>query len=313
MFYHLHLTFLNLKGIYTKGEKMKIILIFLTSLVLIGCQSTQPQYSQAAQNQRTVTGVSIKSSPVGRALTPSIEYIRVKPQKSIFLDPPEDNNKIYVRIRDTSDREWNIDMQTYVARQLKRNGLEVVKNAKDAAYSLQANILLAQGVSAAEIAQLDETQYGQSVSDIAKSAIGGALVGAGGASLLGGHQDTIAGAAVLGAITGGLLSYQKDAEKAELLKAQQETKFFSVVVDVEIRERIKGGLVTRKARANTADNRNLSGETHSRSETESFTDTSTWKRYRTRINGKAKGKLVVFADVEQEFATKIAKSIGGLF
>ncbi len=292
----------------------KIILVLLTSLFLASCASTpQPQYSQAALNERTATGVVIKSSPVGRALTPSIEYVRVKPQKSIFLDPPEGNNKIYVRVRDTSNYDWNIDIEGYVAKQLKRNGFEVVKNAQGAAYSLQTNILLAQSVSAAELAQLDETQYGQDVIGIAKSAIGGALIGGGGASLVGGHKDAIVGGAVLGAVAGGLLSYQKGADRKKLLQAQQETKFFSVVVDVEIRERIKGGVVTRKARANTSDSRNLSGESVSRSESESFTDTSTWKRYRTRINGKAKGKLVAFADVEQEFASKIAKSIGGLF
>lgn len=294
-------------------KKMKKIIAFSAVAILLqGCETVQPVHSQASYGQQTATGVPIKSSPAGRALEPSIEYVRVRPQKTIFLDPPEGNNKIYLRIRDTSNRDWNVDIENFVTQQLAKNGFEVVSNAKDAAYSLQANILLAQAVSAAELAQLDETQYGQNVSDIAAAALGGALIGAGGAYVTGGNKH-VAGGAVLGALAGGILSYQKDKERAKLLKSQQETKFFSVIVDVEISERIKDGVVTRSTNANTSDNRNLSGESYSISTSESYSDTSTWKRYRTRVNGKGKGKLVVFKDVENEFATKIAKSIGGIF
>lgn len=295
--------------------KTKLIIFATVAILLQGCQTVQPVHSKASYAQTTATGVPIKTSPAGRALEPSIEYVRVKPQKSIFLDPPEDNNKIYLRVRDTSNRDWNVDIEGFVIAQLKKNGYEVVRNAKSAAYSLQANILLAQAVSVAEIAKLDETQYGQSVSDVSTSALTGAALGAGAAYATGGSKNA-AGGAVLGALAGGLLSYQKDAERKELLKSQQETSFFSVIVDLDVRERIKGGVVTRKGNSRASSNVQKTGdlsESYSEGETQSYADTTTWKRYKTRITGKAKGKLVVFKDVEHEFATKIAKSIGGIF
>lgn len=297
--------------------QFKLVLIVLSTVFLASCAGKQPVYSQAAQQQKTATGVEIKASPAGRALTPSIEYVRTKMERSIFLDPPEDNKKVYLRIRDTSDRDWNLDIEGYVAQQLNRNGFEVVKNARDTAYALSVNILLASEVSAAELAQLDETKYGQGVSDVAGSVLIGAVVGGGGAALLGGHQDTVAVGAALGAVAGGLLSYQKNKERDALLQAQQETKFFSVVIDIEVRERIKGGaVVSRQGTSNkqaSARKQSAGDESVDSSETQSYADTTTWKTHRTRLNGKAKGKLVAFADVEQEFASSIAKSIGGIF
>lgn len=297
--------------------KFKLVLIVLSAVFLASCASQQPVYSQAAQKQRTATGVEIKASPVGRALTPSIEYVHTKMERSIFLDPPEDNNRVYLRIRDTSDRDWNIDIEGYVAQQLSRNGFEVVKNARDTAFALNVNILFASEVSAAELAQLDETKYGQNILGVAGAAAIGAVVGGGGAAYLDGHQDTVVAGAALGAVAGGLLSYKKNKDRANLLQAQQETKFFSVVIDIEVRERIKGGaVVTRRGASDkqaSVRKQSAGDESVNSSETQSYTDTTTWKTHRTRLNGKAKGKLVVFADVEQEFASSIAKSIGGIF
>lgn len=50
-----------------------------------------------------------------------------------------------------------------------------------------------------------------------------------------------------------------------------------------------------------------------RQEGETYEETSAWKRHRTRMLGKAKGKLVVFEDVQIDFATKMARAIAGFF
>ncbi len=56
-----------------------------------------------------------------------------------------------------------------------------------------------------------------------------------------------------------------------------------------------------------------SDQSISSTETESYEETSTWKRHRTRMIGKAKGKLVVFEDVQTDFAIKMSKAIAGFF
>lgn len=271
----------------------QIIVLSIIALLLSAC-STQPRHSAASSAKKTKTGIPFKSSPVGRAIEPSVQYVRVELQEGIFLDAAK-NDKIYVRIKDTSSRDWETNVEKLITTRLKNNGFKIVGSSKDADYYLQANILLAQGVSAAELAQIDETQYGQSISEIATIALGGAAVGAIGGGLLGG-SGYAAGAAAAGAVVGGLLSYQKKREKEQLIQSQQETKFFSVIVDIKINERIT---------QLTTNSRDLSGESDNK--------TITWKKHQGRITGKSKAKLIVFKDVEYEFATKIAKSISGIF
>ena len=310
------------------SQDIKIILMMLAlSVLLIGCATQQPQFSEAATRQQTGTGVAIKPSEVGRAMTPSVEYIRVKMERSIFLDPPEGNTDTYLRVRDTSGRNWGLELERVIGQQMRQQGFNVVKNAKDAAYSLQVNVLFADEASAAEIAKLDETQYGQSISGIVGSSLIGAGVGGLGGNIIDdGGLGGVAVGAVVGGVAGGLLNIQRERERTKMLQSKQETKFFSFIADIEVRERIKGdSKVKRKSRtrakstqhgesrADLADHRDSGAETISRSETETFEDETTWKRQRTRLVGKAKGKLVVFEDVQSDFAVKMAKALGGLF
>ncbi|WP_424947258.1 complement resistance protein TraT [Candidatus Spongiihabitans sp.] len=293
-------------------------------VIIAGCASAPPEWSAAAKSQQTQTGVQIRPSDLGVPKTASVEYIRVKTEKSIFLDPPEENNEVYLRVGDTSGRAWaGISMRDLVAQELGKRGFTVVNNAKTASYALQVNILLADEISAAEIAQLDETQYGQDLSGIVKSVVIGTVVGGVAGSVLGNTDNTLAGA-VGGGILGGVLKGLSGSRKQDLLLAQQATKYFSIIMDVEVRERAKG-TVTRSGETNiitsqnssTSDNvadTSVSGsQSIGSTETESFTEQSTWKRHRSRVVGKAKGKLVVFEDVEQDFAMKMIRAIAGFF
>ena len=306
---------------------IKLFLLIYLSVLLAGCATPPPpQYSDAALSKQTATGVQIRDSDIGVPQQASIEYIRVKTEKSIFLDPPEGNTKVYVRIGDTSGREWGgVDMRQSVAAQLKNRGFNPVSNAKDAAYTLQVNILLADEISAAGIAKIDETKYGQGISDIIPDVIGGVLAGGVVGSLLGDSDDALLGG-VVGGLAGGVLKGLGRSKKDKLLKAQQQTKYFSIIMDVVVGELVAGGgKVTRSGAvttnqsqnsstdANLADTETGSGQNISSIETETFSDQSKWKRHRTRIIGKAKGKLVVFEDVEQDFATKMVRAIAGFF
>ena len=308
-----------------KNIKPSIAAVTAASLLLFGCAQPPPQYSEAAKAQQTATGVSIRPSDIGAPKTASVEYIRIKTEKSIFLDPPEGNTDVYLRVGDTSGRDWGgIPIRDLVVRELHARGFRAVTNAKDAAYSLQVNILLADEASAAEIAQLDETKYGQDISGIAKSALAGAFIGGIGSGLAGGDSDAVLVGAVGGALIGGGLNALSESRKKKLLAAQQQTKFFSFITDVEVRERAQG-TVQRSGSTNLNDSQDSttddsvagvsggSSQSISSTETETYAETSTWKRHRTRMIGKAKGKLVVFEDVQIDFATKMARAIAGFF
>ena len=299
------------------------IIYFILFAFLTGCAG-QPQFSDAAMQEKTATGVEVKPSEAGRAMTPSVEYIRIKMERSIFLDPPEQNNDVYLRVRDTSGRDWGLPIQELVAQQITRNGFNIVNNASNAAYALNVNILFADEASAAEIAKLDETKYGQNISGIIGTALAGAAILAGTVALGGGDSTAVAAGAAAGAVAGGVASALRGNEREKLLKAQQETKFFSLIADIEVRERAKvsgkkessqafRSVQSSGSDADLADDRDGGGERIARTETETFSEETNWKRYRTRLIGKAKGKLVVFKDVQHDFATKMAKSIGGLF
>lgn len=292
--------------------------------LLVGCAGTPQQPSQASIDKTTQTGVRVGKSDVGVPKTASVEYIRIKTERSIFLDPPEGNTDIYLRVGDTSGREWaGIPMRDLIAAELQKRGFQVVRNASTAGYSLQVNILLADEVSAAELANVDETKYGQDLSSLVKSVALGTVIGGVAGSVLGNSDRTLAGA-VVGGIAGGILGGLSGSRKRDLVKAQQQTKFFSLIMDVEVRERARG-TVTRSGSTDSnstqqsstsdtvASNRTGGATSVNSAETESYTEESTWKRQRTRIIGKAKGKLVVFEDVEQDFALKAIKAIAGFF
>ena len=291
------------------------ILILVFPALFTGCAS-DPEWSEAAKRQQTSTGVRIRPD-AGIPEKPSVEYIRVRMTDTVFLAPPEvDNPGIFLRVRNTSGKEA-LDLHGAVAPRLEALGYRLVNNPKDAVYVMQANILFADEVSAAELAKLDETEFGTDVASIITSAAVGGALGAGGGALLGGGKGAaIAGAA--GAVLGGLSSSLADSARKERLKAKQLIKFYSLVVDIQLRERSKGSVQIAGTSQLSADRPSGGGafsehSAYSRQEEQSYSETSEWKRYQTRIVGKAKGKLIVFEDVELDFVDRLARSIAGLF
>ena len=317
------------------AKRFAALFVAAVALPLSGCGGgggggPDLNYSDAARQQQTDTGIRIGESEGGVPTEPSVEYVRVSMDKSVFLDPPEvDDPAIYVRVRDTSGRDW--DLHSAVVARLQAQGFQITRNAAQAEYVLQANILLANEVSAAELAKLDETEYGQDVSDVVKTA----ALGAAGGALAGGLIDNggvggIAAGAAVGGLAGAAFGAFGKSEREKRLLAKQATKFYSLVVDLEVRQRVKGGVVTRKGSSKTEtgvastqdeesagaaiEGRELtSGESVISEETETYTETSEWKRQRARILGKAKGKLIAFGDVQGQFADKLARAISGMF
>ena len=142
-------------------EFLLFILILVSPALFAGCAS-DPEWSEAAKRQQTSTGVRV-GPDAGIPEKPSVEYIRVRMTDTVFLAPPEvDNPGIFLRVRNTSGKEA-LDLHGTVAPRLEALGYRLVNNAKDAVYVMQANILFADEVSAAELAKLDETEFGTDV------------------------------------------------------------------------------------------------------------------------------------------------------
>lgn len=282
--------------------------------------------SDAASGKRTSTGVQVRPE-IGIPKEPSLEYIRIRMADSIFLNPPEeDTPSVYVRIRNTSGK--NIDLQGAVAEKLRTLGYKLTRNVNSATYVLQANLLFADEVSAAELAKIDETKYGFSIARTAAGLVIGAGLGAGAGALLG--DGDVTGEVVAGGLVGGAVGAIGEAlasrERSRRLAAKQWIKYFSLVVDIQLRERAAQGVTITGSSGSSArggggaraEGQGFSGSQtsqsgYSREETQTYTETSGWKRYQTRIIGQAKGKLIVFEDVRRDFAEKLADSIAGLF
>ncbi|MCY4042792.1 MAG: complement resistance protein TraT [Candidatus Dadabacteria bacterium] len=298
-------------------------LVLLLSLLAAGCG---PKFnpSDAASGKQTSTGVKVRPE-IGIPKEPSLEYIRVRMADSIFLNPPEvDNPSVYVRIRNTSGKD--IDLQGVVIQKLRSLGYKLTRNASSATYVLQANLLFADEVSAAELAKIDETKYGFSLTRTAAGLLVGAGLGAGAGALLG--EGDITGETIVGGVVGGAVGAIGQAlsqrERDKRLAAKQWIKYFSLVVDIQLKERASGEVKIEGSSAMSSsqglehesdlgDNRGGSESSYGRRETQTYSETSRWKSYRTRVIGKAKGKLIVFEDVRRDFAEQLANSIAGLF
>ena len=304
----------------TKGAAAFVLSL---SMLAAGCG---PKFnpSDAASRKQTSTGVQVRPE-IGIPKEPSLEYIRIRMADSIFLSPPEvDNPLVYVRVRNTSGKD--IDLDGVVAEKLRSLGYELTRNANKATYILQANLLFADEVSAAELAKIDETKYGFSIARTAAGLLVGAGVGAGAGALLG--DGDVTGEVIAGGLVGGAVGAIGEAlsqrERSRRLAAKQWIKYFSLVVDIQLKERAAGevriegssGMSSSQDlghKSELGDNMGRSESSYGRRETQTYSETSQWKSYQTRIIGKAKGKLIVFEDVRRDFAEQLADSIAGLF
>ena len=105
---------------------------------------------------------------------------------------------------------------------------------------MQANVLFADELSATELAKLDETDFGTDVGSIATGVAMGAVSGALAGSAIDSTNDSAAVGAAAGAIIGGLAADYKYRQRKRRLEAKQLIKIFSIVEDIQLRERTTG-------------------------------------------------------------------------
>ena len=309
------------KSIARKGLVWLKILCLLLGVALTSAHLAMAKDHSSQQQTGRQTEQTEQQAP--EPATPSVEYVRVKMGKSIFLDPPEDEEPgVYVRIRDTSGHE--IDLQGRVVSLLVGNGFRRVPSLKGASYVLQANLRFAEEVSEAEMEKITESTYDQSVSEILKEV----------AASVAQHNEADADTndrkqPEAGDIFGALLNIATVAEESQRKKRELEqkkaTKFFSAVVDIEVRQQAKGD-VTRSGTSTftqetklTENDSTVSGSNSSFSESDSTTETdkyngkSKWVRYRVRIIASAKGRHVTLDDIKDPILRKLSSALGGMF
>lgn len=209
--------------------------------------------------------------------------VQTKMSETIFLEPAEPQNKIiFVDVRNTSDKE--MDVKDAIVNSLIARGYTITQSPQKANYMLQANIL-----------QVGKTDL-RTAQNSLDGGFGGVLVGsAAGYSMHGSGRD-----AAVGGLVGAAVGVVADA--------LVDDTYFSMITDVQIRERpMSGEVVTQTQSANIAQG----------SATKVKQDIQgakiEWKTYRTRVVSTANKVNLDFAEAQPVLQEALAKSLGGLF
>ncbi len=211
--------------------------------------------------------------------------VQTKMSASVFLDPVENekDKTVYLQIKNSSDKP-DFAVTEEINEAIKAKGYKVVSNPKQAYYVLQANIL----------------QVGKSSPNAAESAMykgygaDGAAIGAGAAYIAGASSEAFVGATMVGS----LASVVADSAVKDV--------YYSVITDLQIKERIKG---TKKAQQTTA-HYNQSGT--SGGTFVSYSDSSDWKVYQTRVLSSANKVNLEFAEALPALKKGLSQSISGI-
>jgi hypothetical protein len=213
--------------------------------------------------------------------------VQTKMSDTIFLDPvPADEHTVYVEVRNTSDKP-DFDIEPAVKAAIQARGYRVVDDPTRAHYLLQANVLQA--------GRTTEGAAEHTFADGFGSTILGGAAGAGVGRVVSDDPAVIIG----GALAGAALSSAADAFVQDVT--------YSIITDVQVSERANQGVVVTES-----SHQNLAEGT-SGNRVLSSTETSDWKRYRTRVMSKADKVNLDFEQASPELVAGLTRSIGGIF
>jgi len=206
---------------------------------------------------------------------------QTKMTDTVFLDPVgPDKKTVFLQFRNTSDKQ-NLTIENRIRQHLKSDGYTVVNNPDDAHYMIQTNILRASEMSPSAAKQAYANGFG------------GAVIGAG------------AGAAATGSAQGAAVGGLFGAITETVANAAVEDVTYGLVTDLQISERLYGGEATERTRSELKQGN--SGGT-----TSTYTESSNWKRYQTRIVSVANKANLKFAEAQPELEDGLVKSISGI-
>ncbi len=209
--------------------------------------------------------------------------VQTKMSETVFLEPVSPAQKvIYLSIKNTSDKQFEI--KDDIVKLLRSSGFEVTSDPAKAQFMLQANVL--------QVGKTDlRTAESALVSGFGGAVSGAALVAAGGGS---GRQ------AAAGGLVGAALGVVGDALVDDV--------YYSVITDLQVRERPRAGEVVTQTQSTDA---NIG--TMSRVNQSVKGGKIEWKTYRTRIVSTANKVNLEFAEAEPKLKEGLAMAISGLF
>lgn len=213
--------------------------------------------------------------------------VQTRMTESVFLDPVAPARRaVFVQVRNTSDRPA-FDLEPAIRASIAARGYRVVDDPDEAEFVLQANVL----------------QAGRTSRTAAENAFGGGF----GSTVLGGAIGAGAGRAASedpAVVIGGALA---GAAVAAVADAYVQDVTYSIITDVQVSQRAgKGVVVTEITRQDLP--QGTSG-----SRVLSATETTEWKRYRTRVMSSANQVNLDFEDAAPELIAGLTRAIAGIF
>jgi hypothetical protein len=215
--------------------------------------------------------------------------VQTKMSESVFLDPVgPDKKTIFVQVRNTSDKQFDIEQAIMNA--IKAKGYRVTQDPEAAHYRLQANVL----------------SVGKASPTAAESALasgwGGALVGGATGAAIGGAAGGWRGAGIgggVGLLVGGLTETVANAAVHDVM--------YMIVTDIEIAEKAKEGVIVRQDSQQDA----AQGAGGRRRQTSS--EVTDLKKYRTRIVSTANKVNLSYEEAAPLLTEGLMRSLSGLF
>ena len=149
--------------------------------------------------------------------------LQTQASDAIFFEPyPPGHRSVYLNVRDTTGK--NVDIAGPIVGSLLTKGYKIVDNPADAFFVLQAQVVRV------EQSDLREAQRFLNPSASGEGAgFSGAAIGSVVASTVGGNEEAVLGATLLGGLIGTIF----DASVKDIL--------FLMVTDLEIRQRVTEG------------------------------------------------------------------------
>lgn len=206
--------------------------------------------------------------------------VQTKMSKTIFLEPIAGAEKTaLLQVKNTSDRK-NLDILPELRAAIENKGYKIVDDPENANFMIQANIL----------------QVGKSTQEDAFRGLtfgyGGALAGSAAGAMI---SDNYRGVGI-GGLSGSLIDTVADAAV--------QVVSYQMITDLQISERADGVVSESNS---TEFEQGSGGKTSS-----SWSQTSKWKKYQTRIISVAKKTNLKFDKALPELKRGLVQSISGL-
>lgn len=209
--------------------------------------------------------------------------VEVKQDQTIFMDPViQARRTIYVSVRNTSGNP-DLDMKSAIKFAIRNStDYRLVSDPAKAYFILQVNVLHAE--------RMDDASFNKSLS----GGFGSGVVGGVAAGVATGSAGT---GLVVGAATGAI---------GFLANTLVHDVYYTIVVDMEIRERAKGTTVTIRGKQNLQ--QGMGGGT-----TQTYSEESGYKTYRTRIVARANKVNLKEAEAMSAVRDRVAQVVVGSF